>query len=159
MRTPCPHVSSPVRYANRPGKPTVVLWIRLVLFAVGIADAIAGREKPPLIVHPLVPDARKNDVPVPNAGVVVAVPARAPRDVGATVTTQCDALKHVGQDALTPINFRLWRQQGIVWLLPGGWWANQCASADCRSTYAEYERCATVSVALARRRRSPQFRS
>src|SRR5205085_6368586 len=57
--------------------PAILLRIGLLFFAIGVTDAVAGGEAPPLGVPPFVADAGVHDVAVQNAGIVVAVPARA----------------------------------------------------------------------------------
>src|SRR5262249_19524718 len=59
------------------GKPAVLLRIRLLFFAVGVADAIAGREASPGLVHPSIPQSSQYHLPVQNGCIVVAVPAGA----------------------------------------------------------------------------------
>ena len=45
------------------GKAAVLLRIGLLLFAIGVADAVAGGEAPPLRVRPRIPDTGMQDVP------------------------------------------------------------------------------------------------
>ena len=63
--------------ATPAAKPAVLFRIRLLFLAIGIADAIARRESPSRIICPDVPYSCKEYVAVQDAGILVAVPARA----------------------------------------------------------------------------------
>src|SRR5262249_34140626 len=59
------------------GKAPVLFRIGLLLFAIGVAQAVAGGEASLLGVDPLMPDTGIRNVPVQNASIIVSIPAPA----------------------------------------------------------------------------------